>query len=940
MKPPVPLEEKTALPAQVAAFLRHGREGKPVDLSDTLVLVPTAGAGRAIRHELSKTGVLSPQFCLPMEALVPKDAPVASRLEREAAWATLLDPAKRARFEALVPGVVPLDNADDRFGAAARLCNVCDQLAEAALSPASPELRNELADDALRWEAFGKLYADYLGLLSDHDLRDPNDVRLAQAIDAAIPPDIRRIVVACVPDLPRVVETFLQSLEKKGVAVASLAWSPAGQAAHLGPLGRPDEAWWAENHPQVSEDCLVSANDSPTEAGLLLDYAAQRKDGGFALFAAAPESAVALAQEIAWRDSVPYLPDGRALAQTEAAEILLGWDEFMRGRRLRDLRVLLQKPYFLSFFTASSRDPANFTPQAALAACDRLIGERLCETVESAESWLKHAEKPAMKKALAEFLGQEDLVRTAAKLLALKRDGRGMFLAVNLHRGTVASGSLAAKELSAVEEVVSQFEASRLLGGLDDDMREAAARSDIARKRIFPVAPPGAIEVQGWLEAPWSAADALIVAGCREGALPSGTHEDPFLPDRAKAKLGLATQDARLARDAYLLSCLLASRPDSRVRLGFARLRNQGETNRPSRLLFGCADSDLPKRSTLLLKPTLPPRRIVERGGDFRLHIPKPSQWPPESIRVTAFKSYLGCPLRFYLGHILRLRTFDADAREIPATDFGTVIHKVLELFSSDDSLKPLREADQIAARFSDILDVVAARYYGTRPTPVVRVQIENMRSRLQSAAVTEAKIRAEGWETLVAEHKVEKGDGRMLGGLAITGTMDRVDCHPEHGLRILDYKTYSQAKNPSKTHTEPRRTKSHLPEADFHLAGKSGKALARTWTDLQLPLYAWLARQIWPEHAAKGVEVGYFLLPPDAEPGKSPIEVFALDAAAQDSAVNCAKRIAELVKAGQFWPPSPSSQIEFDDYKDWFMEGDPADFIDEESAHRLNGNP
>jgi hypothetical protein len=59
-----------------------------------------------------------------------------------------------------------------------------------------------------------------------------------------------------------------------------------------------------------------------------------------------------------------------------------------------------------------------------------------------------------------------------------------------------------------------------------------------------------------------------------------------------------------------------------------------------------------------------------------------------------------------------------------------------------------------------------------------------------------------------------------------------------------------------------------------------------------------------------------------------------------QTSAEQCAEKIAHLVKDGHFWPPSPSSEVQYDDYKDWFMEGDPQKLIDEESARWLNGKP
>ena len=405
--------------------------------------------------------------------------------------------------------------------------------------------------------------------------------------------------------------------------------------------------------------------------------------------------------------------------------------------------------------------------------------------------------------------------------------------------------------------------------------------------------------------------------------------------------MGLVTEDGRLARDAYLLSCILSSRPASAVRLGFSRLRTQGEPNRPSRLLFGCTDKELPERSGLLLKPAPRSERLDKNEVELKLHIPKPKSWPPKSIRVTAFKSYLECPLRFYLGTTLGLRKVDPDAREIPATDFGTVMHKVLEKFALDKSLAHLSDADEIARKLSDLLDAVVPSYYGERPSPVVRVQIENMRARLVAAAATEAIIRGDGWSTLAAEHKVIADNKYMLGGdLPITANIDRVDSHPDHGLRILDYKTFSQPKTPAKTHLGPHRDRPLLPEGDLEiLVGKKGTPKQRSWIDLQLPLYAWLAGRIWPEHAKKGVKVGYFLLPPDGESAGDVLPMFELTEDMQESAEQCAKRICELVAEGQFWPPSPSSEVEFDDYKDWFMQEDPQKLIDEESAHMLNGN-
>ena len=57
-----------------------------------------------------------------------------------------------------------------------------------------------------------------------------------------------------------------------------------------------------------------------------------------------------------------------------------------------------------------------------------------------------------------------------------------------------------------------------------------------------------------------------------------------------------------------------------------------------------------------------------------------------------------------------------------------------------------------------------------------------------------------------------------------------------------------------------------------------------------------------------------------------------------QASAEKCAERITQLVKGGCFWPPAPSSEVEFDDFDGWFVQESPEKLIDEESAEMLNG--
>ena len=919
MKSAFALTEKEPLAAQVAAFLLRERESSPIDLGDTLVLIPTAGAGRAIRRELSKKGVLSPRFCLPLDALLPAGVVVASRLEREITWAKILDPAKRKNFAALVPEIVPLETADDRVGVAARLCGVCDQLAEAGLDPTSERLPALFEDDAPRWAAMAKLYRAYLEALSQHELRDPNELRLEQARDPFISPAIQRIVVACIPDLPLVVQNFLEAVGGKGITVDALAWSPSGQAAHLDEWGRPYgnaaekvslTDWWKTHLPKVPDEVIIAANDPASEAALLLDRAAEYVAEGYALFSAAPESTVALGAEIARRGEEPYLPEGKPLSQTEFASILVGYDEFLRSGNLRGLRTLLQCPAFLAWFVAQAADE-HFTGDHAHEACDLLIAEKLCATLGSARSWLDHASEPTDDRERAKRSQLRCFIATAEKIIQTKRAPDDFLKAVAEQTGDVARGSMHEQELSAMAETLGQFDQSPILSGLDAAWRDAALRADIARKRVFTPSSENAVEIQGWLEAPWSTAPLKIIAGCREGALPSGTHEDAFLPDRARQALGLAGQDGRFARDAYLLSCLLDS--GSEVLLGTSRFRSQGEPNRPSRLLFACDDDELPKRSRKLLRPSLPAKR-AERKHAWSLALPRPDvQGAVEAIRVTAFKNYLQCPLRFYLQNICGMDDFDPEAREISNRDFGTVVHKVLEEYGKDPATKDLVDPAKVVKALDTKLDTVAKCFFGAQFSPVVLVQLESMRARLRSFAPIQAQSRAEGWEIIATERAVKKTDERKIaiGPLALTGTMDRVEVNKErNALRVLDYKTFGASRTPAETHLAAKRERADVPSAACTYEGKD-----MFWKDLQLPLYRHMVPHIWPEHAGKTIEVGYVLLP--ADPDDTDIAMLPLADEAVASAVACANEIASLVSRGVFWPPS--EKADFDKFEDWF---------------------
>ena len=169
------------------------------DLSRVEVWIPTAGAGRRIRRALAERGVLSPRFTQPMRALLPDRVRIAERFEREGAWALALKKLDSQFLEPLFSDA-RLDTDAARLKSGGVLCDLCDLLAEAGLSPVSGSLRTICGEDAERWVVLGRVYDCYLAVLRDFGLTDPNEARFAEIVNPSRALGVDRLVIACIPD--------------------------------------------------------------------------------------------------------------------------------------------------------------------------------------------------------------------------------------------------------------------------------------------------------------------------------------------------------------------------------------------------------------------------------------------------------------------------------------------------------------------------------------------------------------------------------------------------------------------------------------------------------------------------------------------------------------------------------------------------------------------
>jgi len=404
-----------------------------------------------------------------------------------------------------------------------------------------------------------------------------------------------------------------------------------------------------------------------------------------------------------------------------------------------------------------------------------------------------------------------------------------------------------------------------------------------------------------------------------EGSVPDTRLRDPFLPDSLRATLGLRHDAARLARDACLMSAMIACRanaPGGRATFIVGKVSPSGDPLKPSRLLFRCPDSELPERARRLFGPAEAARPSVPSSISFRLNPAPPpdlakSALPVSRLSVTAFRAYLACPFRFYLQSVLGMESLDDSLTGLDPRDFGILSHAALQAMG-ESGMWRCDDEHTLRGYLNTEVDRWVQHRFGPRPPLAVTLAVEAAKQRLGAAARTQVALAAEGWELMRTE---TKWTGR-LAELDLVGKIDRIDRHRRTGhWRIIDYKTSDKPTSPADAHLGP--TRDDTPPWMTLQAEKP-----RRWTDLQLPLYVWLLRHgaladpapaPLPADAWEQAQVAYFNLPKAvADTALTIWEDF--DTHTLDSATACATEVARRIRNNQFWPPT--ERVSFDNFE------------------------
>ncbi len=820
-----------------------------LELGDAVVALPAARAGRRltellIREAEDRDLVLVPPRTVTVgalpEMLYAPDRPVAEAHLARRVWAEALRDLPAAGREAVFPHPPDPDDLPG-WGRLGRLIHEHHALLsgeDVTFADAARACRRAGLDgEALRWEALGAARDDYLRRLREMGRSDPHRAR-ARALERGELAAEGPVYLVGVVELPGITRRMLRSLATDGDGrLVALVHAPEDRAGEFDALGCVRTGTWAEADVEIDDEVILPCGRPGAQAEEVIRCLSGPGSvrGADQVTVGVPEGSESLVPHLEERFASRGVPHrhavGTPLEETGPLRLLDAVAGVLEEDRFRELAALLRHP------DVEDRLSGGGETSGPLAVADRYFRRHYPDRLPGdqtrpgggSEDW------EAFRGLLAEveeILELDPLRGPEQRLSAWMPEVLGLLERIyggrRLDRST-GRGRELATVLTEVKDAAA---------GLHDLPRPAdpecsgpaAIRLLLAELRDESVPPlPGraAVEILGWLELHLDDAPELVITGMNEGLVPASVNADLFLPDGLRRRLGLPDNDDRLARDAYRLTAILASR--ERVHLVVGRRDDLGNPLRPSRLLLRTRGEELARRARRLFAEELPERPALPRAGegpagesDFRAP-PEPRieiADPPADFRVTEFRGLLEDPYRWALEQLRGLEEVHDRDREMDGLAFGSLAHKVLEAFAGTDAADA-SDADTVEAALRDLLEDRAGRRFGTDPLPAVRIQIEQLELRLRDFARWHAdRIRA-GWELRAAEVGTpEDGVPLDVDGTEVRlhGRVDRIEHHPETGRwAVLDYKTGEK----------PRR-----PE-DVHRKRSTGE-----WVDVQLPLY------------------------------------------------------------------------------------------------------
>jgi len=287
------------------------------------------------------------------------------------------------------------------------------------------------------------------------------------------------------------------------------------------------------------------------------------------------------------------------------------------------------------------------------------------------------------------------------------------------------------------------------------------------------------IHLLGTIEANLQTADLVIISGLNEGIFPSYSSSGIWLNNGMREELGLPSKDDKIglsAHDFYMLSC------NKEVVLTRAEKIDGVETI-PSRWWLRLETFIKLKDGNLSSKKHWKEWiKLFNTPAKFEKIEPvfanPPVSARPKKLSVTQIDTLMRDPYSIYAKKILDLPKLKEIDEELSIADFGSAVHKALELFvknpvAREESYEKLLVCGRQA--FGDMLEApIINSFWWSRFERIAKWFIKTHYSR--------------PFDEIIAEQELEFHD---VGGtdFTLTGKADRIEKSP-FGDAIVDYKT------------------------------------------------------------------------------------------------------------------------------------------------------
>lgn len=918
-----------------------------LDLSGDLVLAPTRHAGRRLREALAiaaaeyDAAVLPPlvvttNFLTDPARLEDLKAPAPDRAMTLAIWASAMLDLDLARFR----NVFPIDPVDRNLSWAMNLANdllqVRDLLCREGLSFATASKRLGPEEmEANRWRELARIEKQVVARTKQLGYTDVVEANHKAAKTVNLPPEVNHIVILACPDLPGMACRTLQDYSRKFPVDIVIA-APEERKSWFDDWGNPLPEIWNDAEidlPNPGETIQSAANPSE-QADAVCELISGHSNPALttAIGVPDPETIAPIEQALAARHWSTHDPSGKPLKQNSTYYLLEQTHRLIESGSFDAFRQLLRIPDWLAAMMRSvdlSTDKL-VSRTGFVRMMDKLALETLPDNLGDAKA-------AASRKFRNHIELEHGIIWIQNWIKRFNQDDFGDTL-IQYLVDIFEKKSFSDDEEDPFPEVAGHI--MQCIDVLRDTEKvfnkplNAASQFElllelIKDRRLYPDRSAKNIDLEGWIELLWEDAPHLVVTGMNDSCVPESITSHAYLPNGARKFLGIADNDSRFARDAYLLSLMVESRRNNggRVDFVFGRQSVSGDPLRPSRLLFQCPDDELPSRTLQFFSGESKDKQLLPWHLAWKL---KPEKLPEDAkvfqrLSVTAFKAYLTCPFRFYLKFGLEMEDVELDKSEMNAMEFGNLVHDTLEAFGKDEEASQYTNPDKIRDFFYDQIDRILNYTFGKQWTTPVVIQREAARQRLSWWADIEAEQRKAGWQILDPESQIGSDEEPyMIDGMWIRGRIDRIEKHNQFGYRVFDFKTMSpKDKQVVEFHVTPIKRSEDIdsfPEW-CRVTNDSGK-LSR-WIDLQLPLYRLALEERFP---GEKISVGYVTL------GRTRKEVAIsmwedIDDRYLESAKDCVSGIIESVRNQRFWPPTERLPYR-DNFEELFF-GDPLTSVD-----------